>query len=580
MLELMNTCRGVLIAATLATVMACSDQAPQSSQVSAPDEATATAAANSFTPEGQKAAEVITGDFLRGVVAEISDDRYGGRSPGTEGDKLARQYLARQLEAFGYQPGAPDGSWEQLFDLIGITSKVPDDWTFAAGDRRLVLKTHEQFIAASGVQAEQAAINNAEVVFVGYGIEAPEYGWDDFKGRDLTGKVLLMLNNDPDWDPDLFQGDTRLYYGRWTYKYENAARHGAAGAIVIHTTPSAGYPWQVVQTSWSGEKFELPAGKEPRLQVRAWVTEDAATKLVALAGQKLDDLVIAARSRDFEPVPLGVSTSIKLTNALERSQSANVLGFLPGSDPALRDEAVIYTAHHDHLGIGEPDANGDRIFNGARDNGAGMAQLLAMARAFTRLSVPPRRSLLFLFVGAEEQGTLGSKYYADYPTVPPGKIAANINYDSANVWGRASDISLIGYGKSTLDQSADSVAAFQSRVVRGDQFPDRGYFYRSDNFSLARIGVPALSLSESTDFIGRPAGWGRAQIETWEAERYHQPSDELTGDWNFEGMVEDARFGFWLGLTVANAADMPSWVPGDEFEATRKAALDAVSATH
>lgn len=574
MLKLRNACRGLPFAVTFAALVACGNQAPPSSPTDASPQATA---ATPFTSESREAAEGITQDFLRGVVAEVSDDRYGGRGPGTEGDKLARQYLARQLEGFGYQPGAPDGSWEQPFELVGITSKVPEDWTFTAGDRRLVLKTHEQFIAASGAQAEQAAIGNAEVVFVGYGIEAPEYGWDDFKGRDLTGKVLLMLNNDPDWDPELFQGDTRLYYGRWTYKYENAARHGAAGAIIIHTTPSAGYPWQVVQTSWSGEQFELPAGDEPRLQVEAWLTESAATELVALAGQKLEDLVLAARSRDFEPVALGVSTSIELTNTLERTQSANVLGLLPGSDPALRDEAVIYTAHHDHLGIGEPDANGDRIFNGARDNGAGMAQLLAMARAFTQLSVPPRRSLLFLFVGAEEQGTLGSKYYADHPTVPAGKIAANINYDSANVWGRASDISLIGYGKSTLDQSADGVAAFQNRVVRGDQFPDRGYFYRSDNFSLARIGVPALSLSESTNFIGRPAGWGRAQLEAWEAERYHQPSDELTDDWNFEGMVDDARFGFWLGLIVADAEDMPSWNPGDEFEATRKAALQAVS---
>jgi len=414
---------------------------------------------------------------------------------------------------------------------------------------------------------------------VGYGIQAPEHGWDDFKGQDLKGKVLLMLNNDPDWDPQLFLGDTRLYYGRWTYKYESAARQGAAGAIIIHTTPSAGYPFQVVQSSWTGEQVELPASGEPRIQVKGWLTEDASRELVKLAGQDLDQLIASAKSKEFTPVPLGVTTSLDFKTTLNRSNTANVGGVLEGSDPALSNEYVIYTAHHDHLGIGEPNAEGDKIYNGAMDNASGMAQLLAIGKAFKALPQPPKRSIMLLFVAAEEQGLLGSKFYAEHPSVAPGRIVANINYDGGNIWGRAKDIVYVGKGKSTLDDYVGAIARMQGRVVTADQYPDRGFFYRSDQFNFAKIGVPALYLDTGTDFIDKPADWGKQQHAAYEEKHYHQPSDEIAADWNFDGMIEDARLGFYVGDNIANAAaaDLPKWMPGDEFEAARAAALAQVS---
>ncbi len=521
------------------------------------------------------AAAQITADYLRDQITTFSADEFEGRGPATPGDTKARQYLIEQLKQIGFEPGGPDGTWEQPFDVVGVTSAMPKQWTFKQGGKSASFKWWDDYIGASGVQAERGSIKDAEVVFVGYGIQAPEYGWDDFKGQDLKGKVLLMLNNDPDWDPNLFAGDTRLYYGRWTYKYESAARQGAVGAIIVHTTPSAGYPFQVVQTSWGGEQVELPAENEPRLQVRTWMTEDAANKLVALAGNDLAKLTEAAKSKDFTPVSLGVKTSMDFTTKINRSQTANVYGVLRGSDPQLADEYVVYTAHHDHLGIGEPDAEGDKIFNGAMDNAAGVAQLLAMGKAFKALPTPPRRSIMLLFVAAEEQGLLGSQYYAEHPTISPGKIAANINYDGGNIWGRAKDIVYVGKGKSSLDAHVETIAQLQGRTVTPDQFPDRGFFYRSDQFNFAKIGVPALYLDTGTDFIGKPAGWGKEQHEAYQAKNYHQASDEIDASWNFDGMIEDAQLGFYVGLNVANADEMPTWVPGDEFEAARKQALSA-----
>jgi Zn-dependent M28 family amino/carboxypeptidase len=530
-----------------------------------------------ITPEAQIAAAEITADFLRERIATFSSDEFEGRGPATPGDTKARQWIIEQLKQIGFEPGGADGSWEQPFDVVGITTQMPKQWTFERGGKKESFKWWDEYIGSSGIQAERGSIKNAEVVFVGYGIQAPEYEWDDFKGQDLKGKVLLMLNNDPDWDPNLFAGETRLYYGRWTYKYESAARQGAAGAIIIHTTPSAGYPFQVVQTSWSGEQVELPAEGEPRITVRTWMTEDAAKRLVALAGHDLDKLVEAAKSKDFAPVSLGIKTSLDFTAKLNRSQTANVYGVLRGSDPKLADEYIIYTAHHDHLGIGEPDANGDRIYNGAMDNATGVVQLLAIGKAMKALPKPPRRSIMLLFVAAEEQGLLGSQYYAEHPTVPPGKIAANINYDGGNIWGRARDIVYIGMGKSTLDQYVDAIARLQDRRLTPDQFPDRGFFYRSDQFNFAKIGVPALYLDTGTDFIGKDAEWGKARLHEYEQKHYHQPSDEISDDWNFEGMIEDAQLGFYVGLNIANADEMPTWTPGDEFEAARKKALEEVA---
>lgn len=526
-------------------------------------------------PAAEKASMQIGGDYMRDIVIELSDDKYEGRGPGSRGDVAARKYLAERLAELGVEPGAADGGWEQPFDLVGVNATQPDTWTFEGHGKSLTLQQSDHFIIASGVQAERADVEDAEVVFVGYGIQAPEYDWDDYDGADLGGKIVLMMNNDPDWDPELFAGETRLWYGRWDYKYLTAARQGAVGAIIIHTTPSAGYPFQVVQTSWTGEQFELPAGDEPRSQFQAWVTEDTARELVAMADLDLDALRESAFNRDFEPVPLGIKTSVSMDIVINRVQSANVLGVIPGSEPELEDEVVIYTAHHDHLGVGMPDDEGDKIFNGARDNASGVAQVLAIAKALQALPKAPRRSSLIALVGAEEQGLLGSKWYAENPTYPPGKIAANLNYDSGNIWGRTHDVTFVGLGKSSIDQFVKMIAEEQGRVVKPDQFADRGYFYRSDQFNFAKVGVPAMYLKPGTDFVDRPPGWGRQQQDHHTNVNYHQPSDELDDSWNFDGMVDDALLGFWTGLAIANADDMPMWNEGDEFEAAR---LDALSA--
>jgi len=428
----------------------------------------------------------------------------------------------------------------------------------------------------SGLQSESVALDDAELVFVGFGIQAPEYQWDDFKAVNLAGKILVMMNNDPDWDPNLFAGKRRLYYGRWDYKYESAARQKAAGAIIIHTTPSAGYPWQVVQSSWGGEQFELPAGGEARLRLKAWASEEATRRLLKASGYDLDKLLAAARSRDFRPVPLGIRTSIAFTNTLARVQTANVGGVLPGGDPTLAAQVVVLSAHHDHFGIGEPDAGGDRIYHGAVDNASGCAQVLAIARAFAALHERPRRSVLALFVAGEERGLLGSRYYALHPSFPAGRIAADINIDGGNIFGRTRDATLISMGKSSLDEVAGSVARSQGRVLKPDQFPDRGYYYRSDQFAFAKIGVPALFFAAGTDFIGRPADWGRKQIEEWELKKYHQPADKLDGNWNFDGMIQDAQLDMLSAWLITQADAMPAWKSGDEFEAARKQALGAL----
>ncbi|HSS76113.1 MAG TPA: M20/M25/M40 family metallo-hydrolase [Thermoanaerobaculia bacterium] len=533
------------------------------------------ATTNLFIPaSAAKAAQVIDRGALEAPLRFLSDDLLEGRGVASRGDQTARLYLASSLELLGFQPGAPGGSWQQPVDMVGIKSHAPKAWDFKAGGQSVELKWWDEYIAASKVQETTSSIKNAELVFVGYGIQAPEYKWDDFKGIDLKGKVLVMMNNDPDWDPKLFEGNRRLFYGRWVYKYESAARQGAAAAIIIHTTPSAGYPWQVVQTSWSGEQFELPAGSEPRIQVAGWATEDATRRLFQAAGKDLDKLIQQAKSRDFKPVPLGITTSLELTNDIDRVKTANVLGLMPGSDPKLKDEVVILSAHHDHLGIGAPDKTGDKIYNGAVDNAAGCATVLAIAKAVAALPERPKRSILIAFVAAEEQGLLGSEYLAKHPTFPPGKIAANINYDGGNVLGRTRDLSYIGMGKSsTLDKLVAALGAQQGRTLTGEQFPDRGYFYRSDQFNFAKIGVPALYLKSGTDFIGKPAGWGKEQAQDYEAHRYHQPSDQFSPNWTYDGMIEDTRLGFFATLSIANNPALPTWNPGDEFEATRKKAL-------
>ena len=519
-----------------------------------------------------QSAGAIDETFVEEVVREIASDAYEGRAPGTDGDKKTQNYLIQRLEEMGYVGGAKGGGWIQPFALIGLNTQQPKTWSFETSKGNLTLQQGNEFILASGQQASLTRLENAELVFVGYGIQAPEYGWDDYKGQNVQGKILVMMNNDPDWDPDLFQGQTRLFYGRWVYKYEIAARLGAAGVIIIHTDYSAGYPWQVVQTSWTGVQFELPNEGEPTIDIKAWMTEDASKKLINQSGFDLDKLRQLAKQKEFEPVFLGTKTSLQVKVDKTSQSTANVLAILPGSK--WTDEAIIYTAHHDHLGIDLSSTEEDRIYNGAKDNASGVASVLSIAKAFKTNPSPPKRSVLFAFVGAEEQGLLGSAYYARYPTFEAGKIAANINIDSAQVYGKTADISFIGYGRSSIDSIARKVADFQSRSITGDQKPSAGYFYRSDHFSLAKIGVPSLNYKGGSQFKGTEISSIDVLQARYVAEIYHQPKDEIDANWRFDGLVEDAQFGFYAGWLIANQKGLPTWNAGDEFEASRLQAIN------
>ncbi len=526
------------------------------------------------TTAAEATANRLSEAALRGHIRFLADDLLEGRGPGSRGDALAQLYIATQLESWGIQPAAADGTWYQSVPLVGVTTIPPATIDFRKSGRTLTLKHHDEMMVVSGKPEPSVSLEDAELVFVGYGIQAPEYDWDDFKDQDVRGKILVVMNNDPESDPELFAGRRRLYYGRWDYKYEMAAKMGAAGAIIIHTTASAGYPYQVVQTSWSGEEFELASKQGPRTNVKGWVTEPAAKQLMELAGQDLDALRTAAQSRDFQPVPLGVSMSLQLKCQVRQQTTGNVIGVIPGSDPELNKEHVVFMAHHDHLGLAaERDATGDNIYNGAIDNASGTASLLAMAHALAELPTPPKRSILFAFVGAEEQGLLGSKHLAVHPPIPAGYMAAVINIDGINFLGRTHDLNLIGNGKSNLDGIVERVATWQGRTVVPDYFPDRGYYYRSDQFSLAQVGVPGVYLHSGVNVVGKPDGWGKEQLEAWVEKTYHQPSDEYDPNWNLAGAVEDAQLLLHVGMVIAEQQRMPEWNAGDEFEAARKSAI-------
>lgn len=524
----------------------------------------------------QIATRWITDRGLRADIQFLADDLLEGRGPGTRGGQLAMRYVATQFELMGLKPAAGGGRWIQPVPLVSVTTRPPDQVAFQAGDRSLTLNNYDDYIMASGLPQERSRIADAELVFVGYGIQAPEYDWDDFKGVDVRGKILVVMNNDPADDPEKFAGRTRLYYGRWDYKYAKAAELGAAGMLIIHTTESAGYPYQVVQTSWTGPQMALAGQTDGRLPMEGWVTEDAARRLMTLAGFDLDTLRAKAERRDFQPVPLGIRTSFELKCLVENSQTGNVLGLLPGSDPVLGREWVVFMAHHDHLGM-QPkrDERGDYIYNGAVDNASGLATMLNIARAITALPEAhrPRRSILFASVGAEEQGLLGSEYLAHHPPVPAGYLAAVINVDGINILGPTEDVVVIGKGKSDLDEVVQRMSRHQNRVVVGDQFPDRGYYYRSDQFSLAKIGVPGVYLGAGVHVVGKPEGWGREKLREWTEKIYHQTSDEYSDDWDLRGAVLDAQLLFHVGLQVADQPAMPAWNSGDEFESARKKAI-------
>ena len=526
----------------------------------------------------------FSADRLLGHIRTLSSDEFEGRGPGSKGEQLTIKYLEDQYRSSGLEPGNPDGTYLQSVPLVGITPDKGMKLTLTGHGRTLEPKFQDDYVAWSKRVTDTSSID-ADLVFVGYGVQAPEFQWDDFKGVDVKGKVIVVLINDPPvpdpsdpakLDPKTFGGAAMTYYGRWTYKFEKAAQMGAAGCIIIHQTERAGYPWEVVRNSWSATQFDLatPDKNMGRLAVESWITSDFATQLFRLAGQDLDKLMQAAARRDFKPVALGLHEKLTIHNSLQTIDSRNVIAKITGSDPQLKNTYVIYTAHWDHFGIG-PEVNGDKIYHGAVDNASGSAALLEMARAYKQLPTPASRTILFLSVTGEEQGLLGSQYYAEHPLYPLAHTAADINMDGMNVHGLTRDIVQIGRGASTLDEIIEAVAKEQGRVVKTDPEPEKGFYYRSDHFEFAKRGVPAFDPDEGVDFIGKPAGWGLEARRKYTAENYHKPSDTIKPDWDLSGAVQDCRLFFLVGYRIANDSRMPEWKPGAEFKAIRDASLNS-----
>jgi Zn-dependent M28 family amino/carboxypeptidase len=524
----------------------------------------------------------VSGDRMLADIRTLSSDEFEGRGPGSKGEELTIQYLQDQFRNAGLEPGNPDGSYLQSVRMVGITADPQMKLSFGGHGRSLQPKFEDDFVAWTKRMVDTSAVA-ADMIFAGYGVQAPEFNWDDFKGVDVRGKVLVVLINDPpvpdpqtprQLDPNTFGGKAMTYYGRWTYKFEKAAELGAAGCVIVHQTDRAGYPWEVVRNSWSAEQFDLdsPDKNRNRLALEGWITHDTADKLFRTAGLDLAKLTASAATREFRPVPLGMRAAITIQNRLRTIDSHNVIARLSGSDPKLKDSYVIYTAHWDHFGIG-PEVNGDRIYHGAVDNASGAAALLEIARAYKQLKTPPRRSILFLSVTAEEQGLLGSRYYAEHPLYPLARTAVDINMDGMNVHGRTRDIVMIGLGNSTLDEVVADAARQQGRTVKPDPEPEQGHFYRSDHFSFSKEGVPAFDPDSGIDFVGKPEGWGLEVRQKYTAENYHKPSDKIQSDWDMSGTVQDAQLYFLVGYHAANSDVMPEWKPGTEFKAKRDATL-------
>ncbi|HEX6464759.1 MAG TPA: M28 family metallopeptidase [Vicinamibacterales bacterium] len=518
-------------------------------------------------------------------VKVISDDRFQGRAPGTPGEDLTVEYLQTQFKAMGLKPGNPDGTYVQNVPLVGITGAEASPLTFTKGGQALALRWKDDVVAWTKHVADGASIDASDVVFCGYGVEAPEYGWDDFKGVDVKGKTVVVLINDPPvpdpsdpskLDPKMFGGNAMTYYGRWTYKFEEGARKGAAAVLIVHETEPAAYPFSVVQGNL-GEKFDVipPDKNMGRVNIEGWITLDSARRLVAMSGLDFDTLKKQAVTKDFKPVDLGVKAKMAIKNTLRTIDSHNVVAKVEGSDPARRDEYVIYTAHWDHLGVGLP-VNGDRIYNGARDNAAGVATLLEVARAFTKVNPPPKRSILFTIVTAEEQGLLGSQYYSMMPLYPLSRTLADINVDEPNVYAPSKDITVIGLGASDLDDYLRQAAQEQGRTLRPDPHPEKGFYYRSDHFNFAKQGVPALyteSGVETAPSAGKPGDYLKTKLDEYEDRYYHQPADDVKPDWDLRGTAQDAQLVFAVGYRVADAATFPSWKSGNEFKAKRDAMM-------
>jgi Zn-dependent M28 family amino/carboxypeptidase len=515
-------------------------------------------------------------------IKVLASDEFEGRSPGTRGEDLSVKYIEDRFKKLGLKPGNPDGTYTQKVPLVGITASQAKPFTVTKGTRTETFKWADDVVAWTKHVADSAALENSDIVFAGYGVEAPEFNWDDFKDVDVKGKTIIVLVNDPavpdpadptKLDPKVFGGNAMTYYGRWTYKFEEGARKGAAGILVVHEEGPAGYPFSVVQGNLR-EKFDLvtPDKNAGRAAVEGWITLDTARKILALGGQNFDALKKQALTREFKPVPLGLKASLGIKNKLRTIDSQNVLAKLEGSDPRLKDDYVVYSAHWDHLGVGTP-VNGDKIYNGALDNASGVAAVLEIARAFTQIQPQPKRSILFLMVTAEEQGLLGSQYYSLNPLYPLAKTLANINIDGVNQWGRTKDLTVVGMGASDLDDYLRTAAAEQGRTLRADPEPEKGFYYRSDHFNFAKLGVPALDPDSGTDYLAKSTEYGKKKRDEYNKLDYHAPSDQIKPDWDLSGAAEDAELFLAVGYRVANADQFPAWKPGNEFKAKREEML-------
>ena len=511
----------------------------------------------------------IGADTLLAATTTLASDEFEGRAPGSEGEAKTVAFLTEQFSALGLTPGNPDGTWVQEVPLVGITPRPGDALVVTAGGESRTLEPGEDYVAATRRVVEEVEVSDAEFVFVGYGARAPEYGWDDFGETDLSGRILLFLVNDPPI-ADAFGGPAMTYYGRWTYKHEIAAELGAAGSLVIHEPGPAGYPWEVVGSSPWAESFDLVAADRNlgRAAFEGWVQRATAETLFEMAGLDFEEAKRRAADRAFEPVPLGVRGSLRVRNELRRIDSRNVAAKIEGREAP--DELVLYVAHWDHLGV-DPTLDGDRIFNGAADNATGTAGLVEIARAFTRAPEPPRRSILFLAVTAEEQGLLGSRHYAENPLYPAAQTVAALNMDVLNQWGRTRDVTIVGMGQSELDDVAAEVAARLGRTLAPDPEPEKGFYYRSDHFSFARAGIPAFYADPGVEYLDKPEGYGLEKRTEYTANDYHKVSDEVKPDWDLSGALEDLTFLYHVGARLAAGGAWPAWSETSEFRATREA---------
>ena len=516
-------------------------------------------------------------------IKVLSGDDFEGRAPGSKGEDLTVRYLVEESKKLGLQPGNPDGTYVQKVPLVGITGAEARPLTVTKGATKRTFKWNDEVVPWTRRVVPESSIDNSDIVFLGYGVEAPEYNWNDFKNVDVKGKTIVVLVNDPQvtvagdpskLDDSLFNGKAMTYYGRWTYKYDKGAEKGAAAVLIVHETAPAGYPFPVVQ-GFLGERFGLVAPNKnmDKVAIEGWLSLDAAKALFAMGGQNFDDLKKKALTREFQPVPLGLKASMAVKTTTRTIDSQNVVAKVEGSDPRLRDEYIVYSSHWDHLGIGAPDKSGDKIYNGALDNASGVAATMEIARAFTQAQPKPKRSILFLWVTAEEQGLLGSQFYAENPLYPLEKTVANINIDGVNQWGRTTDITVVGMGASDLDDVLREAATAQNRTLNPDPESEKGFYYRSDHFNFAKVGVPALYTDTGEKFEGKDAAFSQKKRDEYTANDYHKPSDHIKPDWDLTGAAQDAELMMAVGYRVANTERMPEWKPGNEFKAKRDAMM-------